>query len=373
MRRLRTLLLLGGLGTVAACLLSGIVAIFVIGGSAPNRDLNPLKGFVLRLTLWRSESQLARTAGNDATPLRFTIQKSQTASVIGDNLAAQGLIVDSGLFGAYVDYYGLAGKLQAGTYLLNRTQTIAQIAVALSSSGSATVRLRIGEGWRIEQIVDVINQTPDLPFSGTDFLAAVRGVGVPPAILQTFGIPAGGSLEGFLYPATYELALDATAAILRDKMLAAFNEAVPTSARSALGVQGLTLYQAVTLASIVERESVVADERSVIASVYLNRLRKPMTLDADPTIQYALGNTRTPATWWPQITQADYRNVNSPYNTYLVQGLPPSPISNARKESILAVIYPAQSPYFYFRASCVGDGRHRFAETFEKHLANACP
>ena len=97
-----------------------------------------------------------------------------------------------------------------------------------------------------------------------------------------------------------------------------------------------------------------------------------MTLDADPTIQYALGNTRTAGTWWPNLTVEDYRGVILPYNTYLNPGLPPSPIASARRDSLLAVAYPRASTYYFFRASCAGDGRHRFAETVEQQIANAC-
>jgi UPF0755 protein len=321
------------------------------------------------------ESQLNTPLTRDpnAPTQRFTVNRGEGAAQIGRNLVTAGLIRDAEAFRVYARYSGLDAKLQAGVYLLSPALTPSQIAARLTNAGANTIRLLVREGWRLEEIVDAINRTPDLPFSGSDFLAVVKGNGAPGDFLRSVGAPATvTSLEGFLYPATYELPLDSTAISLRDKMLASFNQAIDSTARAGLSAQGLTLYQAVTLASIVEREAVVADERPVIAGVYLNRLRLPMTLDADPTIQYALGNTRTAGIWWPQITLADYRGVSSPYNTYVNIGLPPGPIANPRRESILAVISPQASPYLFFRASCKADGRHVFAKTFQEHLANAC-
>lgn len=372
MRLSRILLAVGCLGVVG-CIGLSTVALLVIAGNVPNKRLNPIEGVALQVQMWSKDAAFKATLASDATPVRFTVAAGDTANGIAARLASQGLIADADAFRTYVRYYGLDANLQAGVYLLYKTQTLPQIARALTNAGANSVRLLVREGWRIEEIVAAINQTPNMPFSGTDFLALVRGANVPADFLTSVGAPPGASLEGFLFPATYELPLDAKAGTLLDMMLKSFNSAVDAQARADLAKIGLTVYQAVTLASIVEREAVVADERPLIAGVYLNRLRKPMTLDADPTIQYALGNTRQPATWWPNLTQADYRSVVSPYNTYLNQGLPPSPIASPRRDSILAVIYERQSPYFYFRASCNGDGRHNFAETFDQQLANGCP
>ena len=98
-----------------------------------------------------------------------------------------------------------------------------------------------------------------------------------------------------------------------------------------------------------------------------------MALDADPTIQYGLGNTRDPNTWWPPITQDDYQGVQSPYNTYLTPGLPPSPIANPALASIEAAIYPEKHQFYFFRASCSKDGTHVFAKTLDEQIAHACP
>ncbi len=157
-------------------------------------------------------------------------------------------------------------------------------------------------------------------------------------------------------------------------MLQTFDQQVTDQMKADAQKAGLSLYQVVTLASIVEREAVVADERPLIAGVYLNRLHQSMTMDADPTVQYALASsTPNPTNWWPNITVADYQGVISPYNTYRNKGLPPGPIANPGLSSIQAAIYPQASNYLYFRATCTGDGRHKFAQTLAEQQANACP
>lgn len=358
---------------VFVCLAVAGVGLIVIGGRAPNPQLNPLEALALRFTLLSRNKTLETAAGSDPQQVRFVIQKGDTANDIGFNLTTQGLISDAELFRSYVRFYGIDAKLQAGTYLLSKSQTIPQIAQALTNAGANSVTVQVIEGWRAEQIAAAIDANPSLSFSGADFLILVKAGAQPPTdFARAVGLPAGAPLEGFLFPDTYLLPLDATASDLLNKMLQSFDARVTGQMRADAAKQGLTLYQAVTLASIVEREAVVPDERPLIAGVYLNRLRKPMTLDADPTIQYALGNTRTAGNWWPNLTQADYRSVISPYNTYLNPGLPPTPIANPGLSSISAAIYPQSSGYFYFRASCANDGRHRFAVTFEEQQANAC-
>ncbi len=156
-------------------------------------------------------------------------------------------------------------------------------------------------------------------------------------------------------------------------ILANFDRQVNSTLRQAFRDQGLTLYQAIILASIIEREAVMDEEMPVIASVFMNRLNNGMKLDSDPTVQYALGYNADQNTWWTNpLTRSDLQ-VNSPYNTYLNIGLPPGPISNPGLAALKAVAYPASTPYFYFRVACDGSARHQFAETYDQHLQNACP
>ena len=137
--------------------------------------------------------------------------------------------------------------------------------------------------------------------------------------------------------------------------------------------QNLSLHQAVTLASIIERETRADEEKALIASVFYNRLEAGMRLETDPTVQYALGYDPVGKTWWKSPLYLDDLAVNSPYNTYQNSGLPPGPISNPALATLIAALQPEESPYFFFRARCDGSGTHVFSITFEEHLNNACP
>jgi UPF0755 protein len=137
--------------------------------------------------------------------------------------------------------------------------------------------------------------------------------------------------------------------------------------------QGLSLYQAVTLASLVEKEAIIPDEQPVIASVFYNRLAAGMRLESDPTVQYALGYNQDMKTWWTNPLTSDDLLVDSPYNTYAVAGLPPGPITSPGLSALQAVAEPATTGYYFFRARCDGTHRHVFAVTLDEQIQNACP
>lgn len=338
-----------------------------------NPALNPIEAVALGSYLSINRNALSTPHSSDPTQVTFEINPGQSASDIADRLVTQGLIDDSTLFRNYLRYYDLDRQLEAGTYQLAANMTVPEIALALTDATPNEVTIRITEGWRREQIAEYLDQQSNVPFTGAEFLALTAPGVVTPSTLTGI-LPVGASLEGFLFPDTYRVAINATAGELIEKMLQNFDAKVTPQMRVDAAATGYTLYQILTLASIVEREAVVADERPIIASVYLNRLQQGMKLEADPTVQYAMGFQTETGQWWNlNLTQFDYANVDSPYNTYLYVGLPPGPISNPGLDSISAVIYPQQTPYFFFRAACDGSGRHRFAATFEEHVANECP
>lgn len=365
------------LGAVVAC----IALVSMMRSST-----NPIESIMTRLMLALNTQQISQRMGNDPTVVCFTVNPGENAGSVASRLAEQGFTISPDLFRAYMRYFDIDSALQAGTFSLTRTMTMPQLAQKLTKTGGDTILFRVLEGWRIEEIAQVIDSAGRLPYRGADFLSLVgTGAGSVPGTMGEFaaraGIPAGRSLEGFLFPDTYTIPACGTVQDLVARMLANFDARVTAQMRSDTRNTGLTLYQAVTLASIVQREALFDDERPMIAGVYLNRYNNslsnppnpniPRTLDADPTIQYALGNTRNPSTWWPQITGADYRSVIHPYNTYINVGLPPGPISNPGLASIQAAIYPQASNFIYFRACPDSGGRHRFSITFAEHQA-AC-
>lgn len=372
-------LLLGG----ALCI--GLMSI-LLAVAASSAHLNPLEALLLRLRLTVRSAELSRPLGGDDGVVCFSVARGMDASQIAQQLAAQGFALDPELFRAYVRYFNIDARLQAGTFSLRRSLTLPQLAERLSDANIDTVRFRTLEGWRLEEIAAAIDRTSGLAFTGADFMALVgAGAGSQGGEIGAFaarvGLPTGRSLEGFLFPDTYILPACEGAASLVERMLANFDARVTPQMRAAALANGLTFYEAITLASIVQREAIFDDERPRIAGVYLNRLLNsrrttpdpniPTTLDADPTVQYALGNTRNPETWWARLTPEDYRSVRSPYNTYLYQGLPPSPICSPGLASIAAALYPERTDYAYFRACPTSGGRHIFSRTLSEH-ARAC-
>jgi UPF0755 protein len=244
--------------------------------------------------------------------------------------------------------------------------TMREIAEALQHSQVREVAVTIPEGWRAEQLAELLsaNQVMD----GSIFLAAARqGVAIDHPLLADR--PAGVSLEGYLFPETYSLPAQATPEDLIRRMLDTMQSRLPIGWEAMASGQGLTFYQVLTVASIVEREAVVPEERPAIASVYLNRISQDMYLQADPTVQYAMGYQPEAEQWWKTpVTLEEYENVNSPYNTYLYSGLPPGPICSPGIDSIMAVLQPEPTEYLFFLGR--GDGSHVFAVTFEEHERN---
>ncbi|MGQ9909281.1 MAG: endolytic transglycosylase MltG [Candidatus Flexifilum sp.] len=351
----------------ASTLLCSVV-LFAASGGDP---IGVVRTALLRLQLAGREADLDRSISDDPTPVRFRINPGDTPRIIAANLVASGLIADADLFVDFVRVEGIDTQLEAGTYFLSRAETLREIAFALTDSRSGQFPFRILEGWRLEEIAAVIDQTPYFGFSGQDFLSAVGpGAQPDPAFSAYVGLPLGASLEGYMFPDTYTLPAEVTPQSLASFLTDEFISRVTPDLAAAAQQQGLTLHQVVILASIVQREAVHPQEQPLIASVYRNRLAIGMKLDADPTVQYAIG--WRDGRWWPQITQADYVNTISPYNTYLNTGFPPGPIASPGLSAIRAVIYPEPSRYLFFQAECSGSGYHVFAYTYEEHLGNSC-
>jgi UPF0755 protein len=264
--------------------------------------------------------------------------------------------------------------------------TIPEIAQMLSHTLAEEIEIRITEGWRLEQVADYLAAHPEWGIDSSTFLALARrepvqGVGDTGSKTEPIGLdayeflsdlPPGSSLEGYLFPDTYRLPADATASDLVNTMLFTFGSRVTQDMIQAMAAQGLSLHGAVTLASIVEREARIPEERPVIASVFLNRLSQGIKLDADPTVQYALGFQVDEGQWWKRPLYLTDLEIDSAYNTYRYPGLPPGPIASPGLASIIAVAHPAQTDYLYFVVDCTAevDGTHAFSVTYEEHQLN---
>ncbi len=360
---------------VVACVAIGSLVLGRGGGGGGLQLAAPkdLQGFILSIYLNTRSGDLTSPAGKDDTPVLFTIERGESLNAIANRLQSEKLIKDPDLFKRYLQYNGLDASIEAGDFELQQTMDIQQIAKTLQEGRIAELNVRIPQGKRLEEIADAVAK--DVPVDRTELLNLMKDASSWKAEFEFLNdLPEGATLEGYMFPDTYSLPRDKVTA--RDVILTAlrnFDKKVTPQMRADLQAQGRTLYDAIRLASIVEREAAVEQERPTIAGVYLNRLKDGIALDADPTIQYALGNTRDPETWWPQITQDDYQGVQSPYNTYLNAGLPPGPIANPALASIQAAIYPEKHSYYFFRTSCNNDGTHVFAKTLEEQIAHACP
>jgi UPF0755 protein len=329
-------------------------------------DFSPssVERIAIGLYLRYRQDDIDRPAGDDETPVPFTIERGETAVTIATRLAEGGLVNDAELFRLYIRYHGVDARLEAGDFELRRNMTVEEIAETLQHARMEEVTVTVVPGWRIEQVAEMLDQENIMP--GDAFLALARQGTFAYAILADR--PEGSGLEGYLFPETYRLPAQATALDLVERMLKTLDERLSPEMRQAIHQQGLTIHEAITMASIVQREGVVVEELSTIAAVYLNRIRQGMYLQADPTFQYARGYDAASGKWWAPFDIEDIELVQSPYNTYLNPGLPPGPICSPGQAALEAVAFPADTNYLYFYSK--GDGTHAFATTYEEHLAN---
>ena len=298
----------------------------------------------------------------------YTIQYGETATETAENLWQTGLIRSASTFTDLMIYLGNDSRIQAGIYALSPAMSSLEIANHIVDSNPEDVAFSFLPGWRAEEIGGLLPLS-GLDISYGDFLAEVQEPAGDYVILEETGADV---LEGFLYPNEYQVLRDGSAEDLAAALVHGFSNQITSDMEEKLDEKGLSLYEGVILASIIQKEMVLPEEGTIIASVFLNRLAADMLLQSDPTVQYALGYDNATATWWKNpLTSADLK-VKSPYNTYIHEGLPPTPICNPSMSALMAVVNAEDTDYLYFRAACDGSGSHIFSETYEKHLAAAC-
>lgn len=335
-------------------------------GLSVGRTPEDAEDLAIYVLLQARAEEINTPLSDEADEVPFTIEPGASALAVGESLAEVGLISDPALFRQFMRYNGLDISIEAGDYTLRRNMNMMEIGQALQKASFEEVEVTIPEGWRAEQIAEML--TDEGIMDGSEFLAVVReGAAVEHNLL--FDRPAGQSYEGYLFPDTYRLPVNAKPEDLILRMLDNLAAKLPANTFDLAGRQNLTFYQVLIIASIVEREAVVATERPTIADVYLNRIVEGMYLQADPTVQYAMGYQPEADQWWKTpVTLEEYSSVNSPYNTYMNPGLPPGPIASPGIDSIIAVLEPDDTNYLFFVA--YGDGAHVFAETYEEHEQN---
>jgi UPF0755 protein len=310
---------------------------------------------------------VSATASPDVELVSVDVEQGATAEMIARRLVDSGAIADGDRFTLLLHFTGIAAELKAGPYDFAPGTPAIEVIRRMRAGETSERLIAIPEGRRVEEVGLLLVDAGVV--SWLEWLDAIEEPWTHP-VLE--GRPEGVGLNGYLFPASYPFSRTTTAEEAVTAMLDSLQAALDSdpTLRADIDASGMTLYEVLTLASIVEREAVVKEERPVIASVFLNRLRDGIALQADPTVQYAITEQSGSETseWWKVELTVDDLAFDSPYNTYLYPGLPPGPIANPGLDAIVAVVRPADTNYFYFVAR--GDGSHVFAETLEEHNAN---
>jgi UPF0755 protein len=289
----------------------------------------------------------------DGPEVRLVVPAGSSAEAIGHQLQALGLVPHPLLFRLLARSRGLGGQLKAGEYVLRGPLSLEGILELLSRGDVVRRDVTIPEGRTLDETAQLVG-AQGLPVA--DFLAAARD----PSPIHDLD-PGATNLEGYLFPDTYQVPSTPEAARLLVRRMAQRFRGVVGPHLGRIAERGLTVRQVVTLASIVELETAQGEERPRIAAVFLNRLRKGMPLQTDPTIVFAL---KRAGRWDGNIRKKDLE-IDSPYNTYRRAGLPPGPIGSPGREAILAAVEPADTKDLYFVSR--NDGTHQFSETLAEH------
>jgi UPF0755 protein len=298
-------------------------------------------------------------ASGPQTPVQFVVPAGASGAQVADALHEAG-VLRCGLVSRWLlRRSDIADDIRAGTYALttNMTPDAAFAVMGETKPRDSTVRFTIPEGYRLTQIADRAEEELGIP--AEEFLrqAADGGYSLPPYL------PKGKPVEGFLFPQTYRFLKGGTTANdVIERMLEEFRTATVSLPWQNAERLGVTPYQIVTIASMIEREAKVERDRPLIAAVIYNRLRLGMLLQVDPTVGYVDPNPNN------GLTKSDYL-IQSPYNTYLYKGLPPTPIASPGLPSLRAALNPAHVDYLYY-VLCGSDGHHAFSTTFAQHERN---
>lgn len=302
------------------------------------------------------KSAIEKPNSQNAETKAFVIEKGEGGGDIIAKLRKEQLTQSHLAFLIYLNINRMNSKLQAGEYQIPQNLNIKQLAELLTKGQINSDKLTIPEGWTLEQIAEKVEKDFGIPKNEFVAEAKFSNYDIPSYFT---GIEKTDSMEGFLYPATYEIPENPTAGDIVGRMFDTFKKKYTENIQKQITTKGLTTYEAVTLASIVEREVAKAEDRKMVAGVFLNRLDIKMPLESCATIQYITGTNKS------QFTYEETR-ISSPYNTYINRGLPKGPIGNPSIESINAVIAPTESDYLYFLSA---NGVTYFSETLDEHNA----
>jgi len=319
---------------------------------------------------WYASRLLLPTPVQD-TAVRVSLPPGSGIGALAEQLERKGIIRSASAFVLYLKWKKEGGRFQAGEYEMKPGMTHAQIISQLNRGETVKkemVRVTIPEGFTADQIAAKLAEI------GVDAAAFIQAAQQPKSYTagRASSVPADEGLrvrlEGYLFPETYEWAKDDIPAPgkIVQRMLEELDrklESLPEGWESAMEERGLTFHELLTVASLIEREAVLEEERAVIAGVIYNRLNRDMPLQIDATVQYLFETPKE------RLYHKDLQ-MESPYNTYLHSGLPPGPIASPGLSAIRAALYPADTPYLFYVTKKDGSNGHLFAETYDQHLNN---
>ncbi len=294
---------------------------------------------------------LAACSGPTGAAIRVIVPRGASFAIATDSLKHAGLVSYPLLFRIFARAKGDDRNIKPGTYLIKRGTPWPAILNALNGGRGLVNTITIPEGFSLQQITPLLARTLGVPIDSVN--AAVRDT----ALRARLDLPTP-NLEGYLFPDTYAFPDGTTARQAVDEMVKGFEREWKPEWNAQLTALALNRNDIVTLASIIEKEAKRPEERAVISAVYHNRLRRRMLLQADPTVQFALGRHTA------RVLYKDLE-VESPYNTYKYAGLPPGPIASPGGPSLVAALFPANVSYLYFVADA--DGHHEFRTTLAEH------
>jgi UPF0755 protein len=299
-----------------------------------------------------------------------TIPQGAGSLAIAKELEVKGLIKNSSIFTYYLKVKKQGSRLQAGEYSMKPGMTFDEMIEKLNKGDTVkqeVIRVTIPEGFTIQQIADKLaEQTPwksDIFLQQADMAAQFQSDAIS-SLPDNKGIKH--RLEGYLFPETYEFKKGSTEQEFIERTLQELDKklaTLPSDWKEKLQARGLTVHQMLTIASLIEREVVVDDERALVSGVINNRLKKNMPLQIDATVQYLFDKPKE------RLLEKDLQ-IQSPYNTYLNTGLPPGPIASPSLASIKAAVYPEETKYLFYVTKKDGTKGHLFAETFDEHKKN---
>ncbi len=337
----------------------------------PGKTVSPISALKHSVVLYQGREQMLAVApGSGLQEEKVSIEPDQSIQQLCLSLEQKNLVESASLTCTYLSYSGQDRNIQPGNYTVPTGLNAIKIADLVADVTRRDKQFVIYAGWRLEEIAAMVDGL-GLSFSAADFLTLASA---PPETFQEqLQIPPWLTLEGYFFPGSYSLKPDISLDAFVTEILTRFRTTVITEEfQQNLESSGLTLHEAITMASIIQRETLAEEEMATIASVFYNRLAIGMRLETDPTVQYALGYDAQANTWWKSpLTYSDLE-VNSPYNTYRNPGLPPGPISNPSQAALNAAVAPAESDFLFFRAKCDGSLTHNFSITYEEHLNFGC-